>query len=66
MNDDEKNIDNPFYISKGTMSIPSDSVDKIYTKIGSKEGTTHHTVLEKKTGFSRCTLLGKSMDAYII
>ena len=45
--------------------MPTDCIDKMYTELGPKEGTVHHTALEKKAGFSYQTLLGESMYAYI-
>ena len=45
--------------------MPSDSIDKMYTEMGPKEGTAHHAALEKKAGFSYRNLLGESMYAYI-
>ena len=59
------NPKNPFHISKRPTPLPSDCIDLMYSEIGPKEGTAHHTALEKKMGFSYRNLLGELMYAYM-
>ena len=66
INNDEKNIKNHFYVLERIVPISLDCIDKMYTEMGPKEGTAHHTTLEKKARFSYRTLLGELMYAYII
>ena len=53
------------YESKRIVPIPSDSIEQMYKESSPKKNTTYHKLLEEKTGFSHCTLLGEVMYAYI-
>ena len=46
--------------------IPSNSIEKMYQEVGTKESTTHHQEIETKIDFSYCTLLGEIMYVYMI
>ena len=59
------NPKNPFHISKRPTPLPSDCIDLMYSEMGPKEGTAHHTALEKKMGFSYRNLLSELMYAYM-
>ena len=45
--------------------MPLDCIEKIYSEMGYKEGTTEHKVLEEKAGFAYQTLLGEILYTYM-
>ena len=50
---------------KPTAPLSPDCLNPIYQKEGPREGTTKHTLLEKKHRFSYRTLLGELMYSYV-
>ena len=52
-------------ISKLMCPLPTNCIEPMYANEGPLENTTGHVILEKKKGLNYCTLLGKSIYAYI-
>ena len=59
------NSKKPFHISRQSTPLPTDCIEKMYSEMGPKEGTAHHTALKKHMGYSYRNLLGELMYACI-
>ena len=55
----------PLNVSNRSIPMSTDCIERIYKKIGPKEGTAHHKALQDSVVFSYRTLLGEPMYAMI-